>query len=476
MNKARYGSLPFEEQITFFRNKLNLPTEAWDDIWGKAHNSAFVVAGAMENDVLNSFRKAVDTAISEGKSIGWFKSEFNNIVESNGWEHTGDKDWRARIIYNTNMRQSYNAGRWQQLQQFDIWEYRHGDSLNPRINHLAWHGLTLSKDDPFWQTHFPSNGWGCKCKVRGKRNATVDKAPDIELVDYLDKKTGELIKVPKGIDPSFDYAPRATEQIKRQKQKLKESSIPYQAPERLVPSAFSTVKSADIHGLNSVLDKLKDSDAKEQIEKFGQFLAKHKTKSLFLKASDATGKGVNAATVDKSIGEYLRKDKQDLKRNYSHNYRYPRSISRVNGYTSLEWNHVVTKVKAGLNFSKTDINDLRDAVKQAIVIKKDAVTPLFSFSNYVRTQTASADHGGSIITWLHEMGHQVHHKAGAPNKPFLGQAAKQGSWITRYSNSNHNEWHAEHFVAWVLNRDELSKYNEAIAVYFDELMEKALND
>lgn len=25
--------------------------------------------------------------------------------------------------------------------------------------------LTLRHDHPFWDTHFPPNGWGCKCRV-----------------------------------------------------------------------------------------------------------------------------------------------------------------------------------------------------------------------------------------------------------------------------------------------------------------------
>jgi hypothetical protein len=43
---------PFAEQLAFFRQKLNLPTEAWDDITLAAHDRAFVVAGAQGADLL----------------------------------------------------------------------------------------------------------------------------------------------------------------------------------------------------------------------------------------------------------------------------------------------------------------------------------------------------------------------------------------------------------------------------------------
>jgi len=36
---AEWGSLPFEEQIAFFRQKLNIPTARWDDLWQEAHDT-----------------------------------------------------------------------------------------------------------------------------------------------------------------------------------------------------------------------------------------------------------------------------------------------------------------------------------------------------------------------------------------------------------------------------------------------------
>ncbi|MCX8520196.1 MAG: phage minor head protein [Rhodoferax sp.] len=42
---------------------------------------------------------------------------------------------------------------------------------HPRKEHLAWHGLTLPHDHPFWQTHFPPNGWLCHCRVTGVTQA-----------------------------------------------------------------------------------------------------------------------------------------------------------------------------------------------------------------------------------------------------------------------------------------------------------------
>lgn len=213
MPKANYGSLPFKEAIDFFKQKLNLPTETWQDIWQGSHSKAFVVAGAMKHDLLVDLRAAVNGAISDGKSLTWFKKEFNNIAAKHGWKYNGEAGWRAKVIYQTNMRQAHNAGRYQQLQSFEFWQYKHGDSVNPREHHLRWHDTILPKDDPWWSIHFPQNGWGCRCRVIGLREKTMKRRglntsqrPSDGTREWLNKSTGEVENIPNGIDAGFDYS------------------------------------------------------------------------------------------------------------------------------------------------------------------------------------------------------------------------------------------------------------------------------
>jgi hypothetical protein len=216
--------LPFAEQIDFFRQNLNLPTEHYDDIIKQAHDRAFVVAGATKADLLNDLRKAVDRSIAEGKSIGWFRKEFDAIVTKNGWhgwtgeESEAGRDWRTRVIYRTNMASSYAAGRWAQLNDPALlksrpyWKYVHNDTvLHPRLLHVAWDGLVLKHDDPWWQAHFPPNGWGCRCRVTAVRadQYTGQQAPDDGTYEFVDRH-GEVHRVPQGVDYGWDYAPGAS--------------------------------------------------------------------------------------------------------------------------------------------------------------------------------------------------------------------------------------------------------------------------
>lgn len=183
---AEYGSRPFAEQLSFFQEKINLPTRTFRDIQGASNARAFVVAGAMRDDLLADFRQAIDKAISKGTTLQEFRKDFEQIVERRGWTGwTGERSaagraWRTRIIYQTNLRTSYHAGRYKQMkstaQSRPFWRYRHSIAVeNPRVDHKSWDGLILRHDDPWWDIHYPPNGWGCQCFVESLAQRDLDR-------------------------------------------------------------------------------------------------------------------------------------------------------------------------------------------------------------------------------------------------------------------------------------------------------------
>tara|TARA_R110002050_G_scaffold269917_1_gene412429 strand:- start:47777 stop:48991 length:1215 start_codon:yes stop_codon:yes gene_type:complete len=219
----KYGSIPFNKSVEGFRDKLNLPTAAWTDIYEGQHARAFVIAGAMKEDIINDFRKSIDRVVSDGISLEEFRKDFDSIVAKHGWGYNGGRNWRSRVIYETNLYQSHNAGRYQQMQKVKrtrpFWRYRHNDSVeHPRPEHLAWDGKILSADDLWWDTHSPANGWGCKCFIQSLSQRDMDKlgksGPDqAPSFEYEQKTIGingpspRVVTVPKGIDPGFAYNP-----------------------------------------------------------------------------------------------------------------------------------------------------------------------------------------------------------------------------------------------------------------------------
>ena len=213
--------LPFEEAIAFFRQKLRVPTARWTDVWRTAHDHSFMVAGAASDALLKDFQDEIMKALREGTTLATFREGFDRIVETHGWEYNGTPGWRSRIIYETNLSMAYSAGRYAQLTEpdtlriFPYWTYIHSGARHPRLQHLAWNGLTLPADDPFWASHYPPNGWRCGCRVAATTEAGMrrmgkerpDTAPPIETRAWIDKGTGKVHHVPVGIDPGFDYNP-----------------------------------------------------------------------------------------------------------------------------------------------------------------------------------------------------------------------------------------------------------------------------
>ncbi|HHA2785490.1 TPA: phage minor head protein [Stenotrophomonas maltophilia] len=183
-----------------------------------------MVAGANRDELVADFATAIRKAIDDGVTLEQFRRDFDRIVATHGWDYNGGRNWRSRVIYETNLRQSYNAGRWHQLQALKKsrpwWRYRHSDAVEtPRPLHQAWDGMVLHCDDPWWQWFFPANGWGCQCYVEALNDRDLarlgkdgpDTAPAIEFEQRMvgQRSPGGpfLVETPVGVDPGFGYAP-----------------------------------------------------------------------------------------------------------------------------------------------------------------------------------------------------------------------------------------------------------------------------
>lgn len=212
---------PFAAAVDYLANKVNLPTEHWYDLLGAAHARSLVVAGATKSALLTDMHGAINRAIGNGTTLEQFRKEFDTMVATHGWEYRGGRNWRSQVIYNTNIQTAYQAGRYQELNAMagdgvaTYWEYRSKQDSRVRPQHQQWDGLILAADDPWWDTHFPPNGWGCRCRVwprtagdlRRAGKSGPDRRPTDGTVEWVNPATGEVLQIPKGIDPGWDYNP-----------------------------------------------------------------------------------------------------------------------------------------------------------------------------------------------------------------------------------------------------------------------------
>lgn len=219
MADVEAGGLPFAEAIEFFRDKIRMPTRGWTDVWQRMNGRAFVVAGTVKDELIADFQEAVAKGIEDGTTLAEFRKDFDRIVAKHGWQYRGERGWRSRVIFNTNIRTSYQAGRWQQIQRLKSrrpW-LRYVAVLDNRTRpqHRIWHDTVLDADDPFWNTYYPPNGWNCRCSVqqlsdRDMARLDLEPAPRAPETPPVRKSVNtpegpRIVEVPQGIDAGWAY-------------------------------------------------------------------------------------------------------------------------------------------------------------------------------------------------------------------------------------------------------------------------------
>lgn len=230
----KFPADPPKEALDYLRAKNLRPSFDHRDVWRDEHATQFTVAKATTVDVLQSVRDEVDRALAEGRTFAQFQKDLQPRLADIGW--WGSKEMvdpltgeprlvrlgsprRLKTIYSTNMRTARAAGQWERIERtkssHPFLLYELGPSENHRADHVRWAGLLLPIQDKFWSTHYPPNGWGCKCRVRQVSQAEYSRlsgtgnynlqAPSVEAREWINNRTGEVLQVSKGIDPGWDY-------------------------------------------------------------------------------------------------------------------------------------------------------------------------------------------------------------------------------------------------------------------------------
>lgn len=214
--QARPFGVQFKEAISYLKGKLPEATLKWDDLAGPVHGPVFAVAGATKADLLRDLQGSLVDTLAKGQTITAFRKDFDRAVQAHGWTYRGKRGWRTSVIFDNNMRSAHMAGRWKQLQENKdrrpYLQYRTAGDSRVRPQHRQWNGLIFHIDDPFWQTHYPPCGWGCRCTVRAYSAAEMEDkglqvSPPFEIkTRNVVNRDGEITdQVPVGIDPGWDH-------------------------------------------------------------------------------------------------------------------------------------------------------------------------------------------------------------------------------------------------------------------------------
>lgn len=130
--------------------------------------------------------------MSDVKRFESWKKDIKPILAKKGWlgkvevtnEKTGEiktinvNNTRLKRIYNTNMRTANAQGRAKAQYALEGEIYLRYIALQDgltRPSHLRMHGITLHRDDPFWERNYPPNGWNCRCVVRAYSKSECER-------------------------------------------------------------------------------------------------------------------------------------------------------------------------------------------------------------------------------------------------------------------------------------------------------------
>jgi SPP1 gp7 family putative phage head morphogenesis protein len=182
--------------------------------------------------LLSDMRDAVDKAIAEGLTFQQFRASIEPTLVEKGWWGKAEmvdpltqkkklvqlgSPRRLQIIFRTNMQQAYAAGDWKQIEETaDDAPYVMYDAIDDnrtRPLHRKWSGTILRYDDPWWNTHSPPCGYNCRCgkiqlsqqEIQSRGLSVAGAAPTDGDREYVNQRTGEVMRIPKGVDAGFGY-------------------------------------------------------------------------------------------------------------------------------------------------------------------------------------------------------------------------------------------------------------------------------
>lgn len=185
-------NLPPKQNIKFLQQKKPELSFNYDEVMHEAHLKAFTIAKVTKLDLLSDMQDSLIKAQKEGKSFEVWKKEIKPTLAKKGWlgkvevfnEKTGEiktinvNNTRLKRIYNTNMRTANAQGRAKAQYALEGEIYLRYIALQDgltRPSHLRMHGITLKREDKFWETNYPPNGWNCRCVVRAYSKSECER-------------------------------------------------------------------------------------------------------------------------------------------------------------------------------------------------------------------------------------------------------------------------------------------------------------
>lgn len=251
--------LPHYDALAKFASKGIEPSFSYADMTAEEHSRAFTIAKMANADLLNDVHKSLIEAQKKGDSFQTWRKQIEPTLRAKGWwgkksmkdpltgknklVQTGSAA-RLETIFRTNMQSSYAAGQWQQIQrnkQSAPWLlYDAVDDNRTRSAHRAMDGTVLPVDHAWWQSHYPPNGYRCRCNVIQMDDDDLvedglkpTNPPNAKMAPWRNPRTGNLGHYPVDpvtgqwmVNPQFYHHPVEGNEIKEIAQQKQNNYTP----------------------------------------------------------------------------------------------------------------------------------------------------------------------------------------------------------------------------------------------------------
>ena len=186
--------LPPRDAVAYLESKGITPTRHWYDIWQEAQAKTVTVSGMARLDLLEDVKKGLVDAVKNGKTERMFIDDLAPILRAKGWtgkrqninpktgevtEKGPDLPARLSLIFFQNVQSAYMYGRYRAMlanaEERPWWMYIAVLDSRTRPHHRALHRKVFRYDDPFWKTHYPPNGWRCRCRTRALSDVQLER-------------------------------------------------------------------------------------------------------------------------------------------------------------------------------------------------------------------------------------------------------------------------------------------------------------
>jgi SPP1 gp7 family putative phage head morphogenesis protein len=285
------NKLTFLEALAYAESRsVVLPDEYYGKLAGVQKAQAVSIAGLASLDQIKFVIDEVAKAIREGKTF----KDFQKSVKA-GELAVDLPAHRLDNIFRTNMQAAYNRGRW--LQQKVVSKsrpYLMYDAINDsrtRPAHAAMDNVVLHRDDPWWNVHYPPNGYRCRCTVisltpkQAERRGITENAP----VDTAKPDSGW------DYNPGTDYDSSVKKALETKTAKLEDITVKSSA-DIAKAKALIEARAEAARNIDAMTELSKESDAAKYRVRVRELAASHP--ELLKALSPAELKFLYAYTTD----------------------------------------------------------------------------------------------------------------------------------------------------------------------------------